>query len=183
MGAIWLPGGRGLFQVGCRSMFIHVKGWAVVRGSGWLKDSGGGRGCNKRNGYSRPARMPSPRDDQRGVFTQQRVARYNRENAHHHPSTLPTSLFFPLLSSASVPRAALFLFRRCPATRRYFHYFLPFYSDLKRTARRDRVLDAVFPWNEGVVSQSFLTTFQFWPISFFVSFVQPFTCGNLTHLF
>lgn len=40
-------------------MFIHVKGWAAVRGSGWLKDSGGGRGCNKRNGYSGPARMPS----------------------------------------------------------------------------------------------------------------------------
>lgn len=53
-----------LFQVVCRSMFIHVKGWvAAGRGSGWLKDGGGGRvvgGCNKRNGHSTPAtRMPS----------------------------------------------------------------------------------------------------------------------------
>lgn len=45
-------------------MFIHVKGWvAAGRGSGWLKDGGGGRavgGCNKRNGHSTPAtRMPS----------------------------------------------------------------------------------------------------------------------------
>lgn len=117
----------GLFQVGCRSMFIHVKGW-VVRGSGWLKDSGGGRGCNKRNGYSRAARMPSPRDDRRSVFTQQRVASYNRENAHpfrpppplvaasrlaHRPST--SRLFLSLSSDAVIFIMPSVLFRSADA--------------------------------------------------------------------
>lgn len=124
----------GLFQVGCRSMFIHVKGWAVVRGSGWLKDSGGGRGCNKRNGYSRPARMPSPRDDQRGVFTQQRVARIIVR------TPTPVRRLSPLLPFLSLslwpsrgPRVSLNLvvsqprlyFFRCPATRRAVIFIMP----------------------------------------------------------
>ena len=113
----------GLFQVGCRSMFIHVKGW-VVRGSGWLKDSGGGRGCNKRNGYSRAARMPSPRDDRRSVFTQQRVASYNRENAH--PFRPPPPLV--AASRPIVPQPRVYSFR-CPATP-LFSLCLPFYFDL-----------------------------------------------------
>lgn len=118
----------GLFQVGCRSMFIHVKGW-VVRGSGWLKDSGGGRGCNKRNGYSRAARMPSPRDDRRSVFTQQRVASYNRENAH--PSSCrclspgPSSL-----NLAFIPFAV--------QRRRYFHYAFRFISICRCTGKSSR---------------------------------------------
>lgn len=123
----WLAGP---FQVGCRSMFIHVKGWVVVRGSGWLKDSSGGRGCNKRNGYSGPARMPSLRDEQSDMFTQQRVASYNCENAYPRLSAIPL---------ATVPAAPRFISfavqRRC-----YFHYASRFisvrwYAGIKRQPR------------------------------------------------
>lgn len=119
MGAIWLPGWPDRSRSGVdRSMFIHVKGWVVVRGSGWLKDSSGGRGCNKRNGYSGPARMPSLRDEQSDMFTQQRVASYNCENAYPRLSAIPL---------ATVPAAPRFISfavqRRC-----YFHYASRFIS-------------------------------------------------------
>lgn len=141
----------GLFQVGCRSMFIHVKGWAVVRGSGWLKDSGGGRGCNKRNGYSRPARMPSPRDDQRGVFTQQRVARIivrTPTPARRLSPLLP----FPCLSLwpsrgsrvslnlvVSQPRLFISFAVQRHGARRYFHYACRFISICRCTGGKKRV--------------------------------------------